>query len=137
MAPAGLMLKAVVPWPFRVPAPGASNIVMVPSGARTKPCRTVPPSEQEPVIAPAGLMLVGPVSMHAPPALNLVNLPLEDLTKPWDTEFTFRPEKTPVMAPAGLMLKAYVWAALGTRNVVNLPLGFRTKLRGETRPRAR
>src|SRR4029434_4951128 len=40
IAPAGLRqstAKTMVPWPRPVPAFGASNVVMVPSGARRKP----------------------------------------------------------------------------------------------------
>ena len=36
-APAGLFEPGKVPWPLSLPAPGASNIVNWPSGARTKP----------------------------------------------------------------------------------------------------
>ena len=51
IAAAGLMLN-----PRVYIEPGGSNVVKVPSGARTKPCDTLLASKYCPVIAPAGLM---------------------------------------------------------------------------------
>lgn len=37
IAPAGLMVIGNVPWKSRLSAPGASNVVIAPSGCRRKP----------------------------------------------------------------------------------------------------
>jgi len=51
ISPAGVMPKGAVPWLKPVPAPGASNVVTVPSLARRKP--SFPKRLLEPVQDPA------------------------------------------------------------------------------------
>src|SRR3974390_1360574 len=85
-------------------APRASNVVMVPSGVRTQ-LRAPLLLAYHPVIAPAGLMLVGIVPWNAPVpapgASNVVKGPSEWRRKPCTTLLASK--KYPVIAPAGLM----------------------------------
>jgi hypothetical protein len=68
----GLMLKDGLK-PKKEPKFGASNVVIVPSGARRKP-----PAEPTPAIAPAGLMLEGEVAVPS----NVVKAPSGARRKP-------------------------------------------------------
>jgi len=64
VAPAGLVApeKGAAPWPGTMPAPRASNVVIVPSSARKRPCATLIASAICPAITPDGLMFKTAVS---------------------------------------------------------------------------
>src|SRR6267378_306675 len=84
--------------------PGTSNTLTIPSLERRKPCNTpkCPVWVQDPVIAPAGLMLVGAVNALPHGAAKLVKVPSGARRKPRTPKPA--PSYCPVIAPAELML---------------------------------
>ena len=94
-------------------------MVMVPFGARRKPCAELSAVKKNPTIVPAGLMAAGKVNCE-PGGSNTVMVPFAARTKPW------KPVTIPVIVPPGLMAEGKV-SEPGVSNTVMVPSLVRRK----------